>query len=176
MIKSKISLPSIPTTLEEYGITDAYNRVACDARFDPLGSSGSVTNIPGNAGTATKLQTARNINGVLFDGTVDITISAVAAAGALTGTTLAIGVVTSSLTSAAGGTFGTAAFTAASAYDVAGAAAAVTPATLGLVIGTNVLAYRTFGTAANSAATDFDPAGAALSVARSGQAFAFFCS
>lgn len=46
-----------------------------------------------------------------------------AAAGTLTGTTLASNVVNSSLTSAAGGTFGTAAFTAASAYDVAGAAA-----------------------------------------------------
>ena len=40
-----------------------------------------------------------------------------------------------------GGTLGTAAFTASTAYDVAGAAAAVTPTTLGLVIGTNVQAY-----------------------------------
>jgi hypothetical protein len=39
-----------------------------------------------------------------------------AAAGTLTGTTLAANVVSSSLTSAAGGSFGTAAFTAASAY------------------------------------------------------------
>ncbi len=41
-----------------------------------------------------------------------------------------------------GGTLGSAAFTAATAYDVAGAAAAVTPTTLGLVIGTNVQAYN----------------------------------
>ncbi len=34
----------------------------------------------------------------------------------------------------------------------------VTPAQLGLVIGTDVLAYRTFGSAANSATTDFAPA------------------
>lgn len=40
-----------------------------------------------------------------------------------------------------GGTLGTAAFTAATAYDAAGAAAAVTPATLGLVIGTNTQAH-----------------------------------
>ena len=61
-------------------------------------------------------------------------------------------------------------------YDVLGAAAAVTPTTLGLVIGTNVLAYRTFGTAANSATTDFDAAGAASSVQRTALAFAFFAS
>jgi len=40
-------------------------------------------------------------------------------------------------------------------YDAIGAAVAVTPTTLGLVIGVNVLAYRTFGSAANSATTDF---------------------
>ena len=40
-----------------------------------------------------------------------------------------------------GGTLGTAAFTASTAYDAAGAAAAVTPTTLGLVIGTNTQAH-----------------------------------
>ena len=58
------------------------------------GSSGSTT---GNAATATKLTTARNINGVPFDGTADIT--APAAAGTLTGSTLTSGVTASSLTS-----------------------------------------------------------------------------
>lgn len=58
------------------------------------GSSGSTT---GNAATATKLATARNINGVAFDGTADITVTA--AAGTLTGNTLASGVTASSLTS-----------------------------------------------------------------------------
>lgn len=48
-------------------------------------------------------------------------------------------------------------------YDPYGAAAAVTPTTLGLVIGTNVLAYRTFGTAANSNTGDFDAVGTASS-------------
>jgi hypothetical protein len=56
--------------------------------------SGSIT---GNAATATALQTARNINGVSFNGTADITVTA--AAGTLTGTTLASNVVSSSLTS-----------------------------------------------------------------------------
>jgi hypothetical protein len=64
------------------------------------GSSGSTT---GNASTATALQTARNINGVAFNGTADITVTA--AAGTLTGTTLASGVTASSLTSV--GTLGT---------------------------------------------------------------------
>lgn len=57
----------------------------------------SVTTITGNAGTATKLFTARNINGVAFDGTGDITVTA--AASTLTGTTLNAGVTQSSLTS-----------------------------------------------------------------------------
>jgi hypothetical protein len=39
-------------------------------------NTGDQTNITGNAGTATKLQTARTINGVAFDGTANITITA----------------------------------------------------------------------------------------------------
>lgn len=53
--------------------------------------------LSGNAASATKLQTSRNINGVAFDGTANITITA--AASTLTGTTLASNVVSSSLTS-----------------------------------------------------------------------------
>ncbi len=55
-----------------------------------------------NAGTATtaaKLTIARNINGVAFDGTKDITITSTADAGTLTGTTLKSTVISSSLTS-----------------------------------------------------------------------------
>jgi hypothetical protein len=54
----------------------------------------------GNAATATSagtLTTARNINGVSFNGSADITVTA--AAGTLTGNTLASGVTASSLTS-----------------------------------------------------------------------------
>jgi hypothetical protein len=54
-------------------------------------------NIGGNAATSTKLATARKINTVDFDGSADITVTA--AAGTLTGTTLASNVVNSSLTS-----------------------------------------------------------------------------
>ena len=59
----------------------------------------------GNAATATALATARAINGVNFDGTSAITITA--AALTLTGTTLNSGVVTSSLTSVGTLTSGT---------------------------------------------------------------------
>ncbi|HCN7216332.1 TPA: phage tail protein, partial [Escherichia coli] len=41
----------------------------------PLTSDITINNISGNAGTATRLQTARRINNVLFDGSSDITIS-----------------------------------------------------------------------------------------------------
>ena len=51
------------------------------------------------ASTATKLATARNINGVAFDGSGDITITATADAGTLTGNTLKSTVTGSSLTS-----------------------------------------------------------------------------
>jgi hypothetical protein len=54
-------------------------------------------NTSGNAATATALATARNINGVSFDGTGNITVTA--AAGTLSGGTLASGVTASSLTS-----------------------------------------------------------------------------
>jgi hypothetical protein len=61
-------------------------------------AAGTVTAaLSGNASTATALQTARNINGVSFNGSADITVTA--AAGTLTGSTLASGVTASSLTS-----------------------------------------------------------------------------
>ena len=55
--------------------------------------------VNGNAATATKLAAPKNINGIPFDGTADITISASADAGTLTGTTLKSTVTNSSLTS-----------------------------------------------------------------------------
>ena len=60
----------------------------------------AVYNILGNAGTATRLETARLINGVSFDGTQDITIAATGiAAGDLVGNVLSANVTASSLTS-----------------------------------------------------------------------------
>jgi hypothetical protein len=52
-----------------------------------------------SASTATKLSTARTINGVAFDGSADINITSTADAGTLTGTTLKSTVTGSSLTS-----------------------------------------------------------------------------
>ena len=83
-----------PTTIGGYGITD-FNSLG-DARWAPVAGP-FVGSLTGNADTATKLITARNINGVAFDGTADITVTA--AAATLTGTTLNATVVTSSLTS-----------------------------------------------------------------------------
>lgn len=60
-------------------------------------NTGDQTSVSGNAGTATTLATARNINGVSFNGGADITVTA--AAGTLSGGTLASGVTASSLTS-----------------------------------------------------------------------------
>jgi hypothetical protein len=62
-------------------------------------TAGTASTTTGNAGTATKLATARNINGVAFDGSGDITITSTADAGTLTGTTLKSTVTGSSLTS-----------------------------------------------------------------------------
>ncbi len=61
--------------------------------------------IGGNAATATKLATARSINGVAFDGSSNIAIAT--DANTLTGTTLASNVVSSSLTSVGTITSGT---------------------------------------------------------------------
>jgi uncharacterized protein (TIGR02145 family) len=53
----------------------------------------------GNAATATKLAAPKNINGVVFDGSADITITTLAAAEQLTGTTLKSTITGSSLMS-----------------------------------------------------------------------------
>ncbi len=55
--------------------------------------------LAGTASTATQLATARNINGVAFDGSGDISITTIVDAGTLTGTTLKSNVTGSSLTS-----------------------------------------------------------------------------
>lgn len=85
-------------------------------------NTGDQTSVTGNAGTATALQTARAINGVSFDGTAAITVTA--AAGTLTGTTLASGVTASSLTGV--GTLGSLTVTNPIAGSVTGNAATVT--------------------------------------------------
>lgn len=92
-----------PTTLSGYGITDVYTKTASDARYAALAGpfpwadlSGTPTTLAGYgitdaaagtagvANSATKLATARTINGVSFDGTANITLSAAAAAADVT--------------------------------------------------------------------------------------------
>ena len=60
-------------------------------------NTGDQTTVSGNAGTATALQTPRTINDVSFDGSANIAVTV--AASTLTGTTLPVGVISSSLTS-----------------------------------------------------------------------------
>ncbi|KKK50401.1 hypothetical protein LCGC14_3125390, partial [marine sediment metagenome] len=72
----------------------ASDTLKTDDAFEATGGfTGALT---GNASTATTLETPRDINGVSFDGSANITVTA--AAGTLTGTTLKSTVVTSSLT------------------------------------------------------------------------------
>lgn len=74
-----------------------------DSGFTYNPSTGTLTTstfagaLVGNASTATALETARTINGVSFNGSADITVTA--AANTLTGTTLASNITASSLTS-----------------------------------------------------------------------------
>ncbi|EOJ6361000.1 phage tail protein [Escherichia coli] len=56
-----------------------------------LSSDITISNISGNAGTATRLQTARRINNVLFDGTSDITITATGVQDMRLGSAIGIG-------------------------------------------------------------------------------------
>ncbi len=84
------------------GTTLALNVVS--SSLTSVGTLGNLTvtntisgSISGNSATTTKLATARAINGINFDGTAAITVTA--AAGNLTGTVLNSTVVSSSLTS-----------------------------------------------------------------------------
>lgn len=65
-----------PSTLSGYGITDAYTKTESDNKYPTkTGSGASGTwgiNVTGNAGTATKLQTARSLWGRSFDGTGNV--------------------------------------------------------------------------------------------------------
>jgi len=93
------------TKMNSFDISTYAKQVTLDAamltKLSLTGNAVSATTAinAGTATTATKLTTARNINGIAFDGTKDITISTIADAGTLTGTTLKSTVTGSSLTS-----------------------------------------------------------------------------
>lgn len=65
-----------PTTLSGYGITDAYTKTESDSKYPTkTGSGASGTwgiNVTGNAGSSTKLQTARTLWGQNFNGTQNV--------------------------------------------------------------------------------------------------------
>ena len=109
-------------------------------------NTGDQTNVTGNAGTASKLATARKINNVDFDGSGDITINV--DAGTLTGTTLNPTITQSSLTTVGIITSGTWSGTAIALSNGGTGATNATAArtNLGLVIGTNVQAPLVAGT------------------------------
>ncbi len=67
-------------------------------------NTGDQTTVSGNAGTATALQTARNIGGVSFDGTADITVSTATAGFTISGGNLALGTNSITLTGSIGAT------------------------------------------------------------------------
>ena len=95
--KSKVGLDLVNNTSDASKPISDLTQAALDLKL----------NTTGNAATATKLATSRKINNVDFDGSVDITITAVADAGALTGTILNSTVTGSSLTSVGTITSGT---------------------------------------------------------------------
>ena len=84
------------TKMNSFDISTYAKQVTVDAA---LLSKLSLTDNALTATSAVKLTTARNINGVAFDGSEDITISTTADAGTLTGTILKSTVIGSSLTS-----------------------------------------------------------------------------
>lgn len=72
--------PSLATVATSGSYNDLLNKPTIPTQTSQLtNNSGFITtssNITGNAATATKLRTARTINGVAFDGTANITITA----------------------------------------------------------------------------------------------------
>jgi len=101
---SGAALTSIPNSaLNNSKVTVGTTDISLGASATTIAGLSSVTStsfvgaLTGNASTATTLATPRAINGVNFDGSAAITVTA--AAGTLTGTTLNSSVVTSSLTS-----------------------------------------------------------------------------
>lgn len=81
--KSDISLGSVVNTdtTTTANITDSTNkRFVTDSQLTNINALPQ-TSVSGNAGTATKLQTARTINGISFDGTSNITIPGTAYQG-----------------------------------------------------------------------------------------------
>ena len=108
-LKTALALEKINNTTDQSKPISTLTQTALDLKFNASDTSKytkqtytdsaflTKLSITGNAATATKLATARNINGVSFDGSGDITLNA--DAGTLTGTSLKSTITGSSLTS-----------------------------------------------------------------------------
>ena len=85
--------------LKKFNIVDTINYTKKLYTDSALLTKLSLTDNAITATSSTKFTTARNINGVAFDGTKDITVTSTADAGTLTGTILKSTIIGSSLTS-----------------------------------------------------------------------------
>lgn len=86
LTKTQVGLANVDNTSDANKPVSTAQQTALDAKVptsrtvngQALSSNVTITTITGNAGTATALATPRTINGVSFDGTANITISAAA--------------------------------------------------------------------------------------------------
>ena len=137
--------------LANSALTIGSTNIALGATSTTLAGLSTVTatnfagNLTGNASTATKLAATKNINGVAFDGSANITIAA--DANTLTGTTLASNVVNSSLTGVGTITSGTWSGT------TIAVAKGGTGTTTGSITGTSALTFAAGGTNQNVSLT-----------------------
>jgi hypothetical protein len=98
-LKSSMQLNNVNNTSDLSKPISTATQAALSNKLDITGNAATATSAitAGTASSATKLTTARNINGVAFDGSGDITVTA--DAGTLTGTSIKSTVTGSSLTS-----------------------------------------------------------------------------
>ena len=98
-LKSSMQLNNVNNTSDLLKPISTATQLALSNKLDISGNAATATSATtaGTASSATKLTTARNINGVAFDGSGDITVTA--DAGTLTGTAIKSTVTGSSLTS-----------------------------------------------------------------------------
>ncbi len=97
--RTNLGLGNVDNTSDASKPISTATQVALSNKLDITGNAATATSATtaGTASSATKLTTSRNINGVAFDGSRDITVTA--DAGTLSGTTLKSTVTESSLTS-----------------------------------------------------------------------------
>ena len=98
-LKSSMQLNNVNNTSDLLKPISTATQLALSNKLDISGNAATATSATtaGTASSATKLTTARNINGVAFDGSGDITVTA--DAGTLTGTAIKSTITGSSLTS-----------------------------------------------------------------------------